>query len=135
MTFLKVKNCSQNLNTNSEFRLPIFFPIFLTNKSECCLFNVVSFEKMIMNHSRRLQKSWIWFLNSLLDLVKSFSMITLLTHTVAHSTKPSFLHKTNNHPLKKFLSLALSWAKVVKINGKILTFKVNFLRQKISESF
>ena len=42
--------------------------------------------------------------------------------------------KTNNHPLKKFLSLVLSWAKVVK-NGRILTFKVNFLRQKISESF
>ena len=31
--------------------------------------------------------------------------------------------KTNNQPPKKFLSLALSWAKVVK-NGKILTFKV-----------
>ena len=31
--------------------------------------------------------------------------------------------KTNNQTPKKFLSLALSWAKVVK-NGKILTFKV-----------
>ena len=37
-----------------------------------------------------------------------FSMTTLLTHTVAHSTKPSFRPKTNNQPLKKFLSLALS---------------------------
>ena len=36
------------------------------------------------------------------------SMTTLLTHTVAHSTKPSFMPKTNNQPLKKFLSLALS---------------------------
>ena len=36
------------------------------------------------------------------------SMTTLLTHTVAHSTKPSFRPKTNNQPLKKFLSLALS---------------------------
>ena len=42
------------------------------------------------------------------------SMTTLLTHTVAHSTKPSFMPKTNNQPPKKFLSLALSWAKVVK---------------------
>ena len=62
------------------------------------------------------------------------SMTTLLTNTVAHSTKPSFMPKTDNQPPKKFLSLALSWAKVVK-NGKILTFKVNFLCQKISESF
>ena len=62
------------------------------------------------------------------------SMTTLLTHTVAHATKPPFRSKINNQPLKKFLSLALSWTKVVK-NGKILTFKVNFLCQKISESF
>ena len=46
--------------------------------------------------------------------VTAISMTTLLTHTVAHSTKPSFRPKTNNQPLKKFLSLALSWAKVVK---------------------
>ena len=36
------------------------------------------------------------------------SMTTLLTHTVAHSTKRSFRPETNNQPLKKFLSLALS---------------------------
>ena len=36
------------------------------------------------------------------------SMTTLLTHTVAHSTKPSFRPKTNNQPIKNFLSLALS---------------------------
>ena len=64
---------------------------------------------------------------------KTFSMTTLLTHTVAHSTKPSFMLQTNNQPPKKFLNLALSWAKVVK-NGKILTFKVNFLCQKIYKS-
>ena len=62
------------------------------------------------------------------------SMTSLLMHTVAHSTRPSFRLKTNNQPLKKFLSLAVSWVKVVK-NGKILTFKVNFLCQKLSESF
>ena len=60
------------------------------------------------------------------------SMTTLLTHTLAHSTKRSFMPKTNNHPPKNVLSLALSCKKVVK-NGKILTFKVNFLCQKLSE--
>ena len=58
----------------------------------------------------------------------------LLMHTVAHSTRPSFRHKTNNQLLKKFLSLAVSWVKVVN-NCKILTFKVNFLCQKLSEPF
>jgi hypothetical protein len=62
------------------------------------------------------------------------SMTSFLTHTVAHSTRPSFRPKIYNQPLKKFLSLAVSWVKVVK-NGKILTFKVNFLCQKLSESF
>ena len=66
--------------------------------------------------------------------VLSDSMTSLLTHTVAHFTRPSFRPKTNNQPIKKFLSLAVSWVKVVK-NGKILTFKVNFLCQKWSESF
>ena len=61
-------------------------------------------------------------------------MTSLLTYTVAYSNKPSFRPKTNNQPLKKLVSLAVSWVKVVK-NGKILTFKVNFLRQKLSESF
>ena len=47
-----------------------------------------------------------------LYVAKKVSMTKLLTHTVAHSTKPSFMPKTNNQPPKKFLSLALSWAKV-----------------------
>ena len=42
------------------------------------------------------------------------SMTSLLTHNIAHSTMHSFRPKTNNQPIKKFLSLALSWAKVVK---------------------
>ena len=37
-----------------------------------------------------------------------------LTHNVAHSTMHSFWPKTINQPLKKFLSLAFSWVKVVK---------------------
>ena len=39
---------------------------------------------------------------------KVASMTTLLTHTVAHPTKPFFMPKTNNQPPKKFLSLELS---------------------------
>ena len=62
------------------------------------------------------------------------SMTTLLTHTVAYSTRPFFRPKTNNQPTKKFLSLGVTWVKVVKM-CKILTFKVNFLCQKGSKSF
>ena len=55
-------------------------------------------------------------------------MTQLLTHTVAHFTRPSFRSK------KVFKCLAVTWVKVVKM-CKILTFKVNFLHQKVSESF
>ena len=44
----------------------------------------------------------------LLCRLLTVSMTSLLTHTVAHSTRPSFRLKTNNQPLKKFLSLAVS---------------------------
>ena len=56
------------------------------------------------------------------------SMTTLLVHTVAHS----LCQKTNNHPIKKSLSLAVSCVKEVK-NWNILTG--NFLGQKWSKSF
>ena len=36
------------------------------------------------------------------------SMTSLLTHTVAHSTRPSYRPRINHQPLKKFLSLAIS---------------------------
>ena len=81
-----------------------------------------------------------WFINQSMIICMQYkahtylSMTSLLMHTIAHSTRPSFRPKTNNQLLKKFLSLAVSWVKVVK-NGKILTFKVNFLCQKLSESF
>ena len=42
------------------------------------------------------------------------SMTSLLTHKVSHSTRHSFRPKTNNRPLKKFLSLVFGWVKVVK---------------------
>ena len=79
---------------------------------------------------------WNFYQNQQLNMhvPVSNSMSSILTHTVAHSTRPSYRPKVNNQPLKKFLSLAVSWVKVVK-NGKILTFKVNFLCQKLSEPF
>ena len=45
----------------------------------------------------------------------SYNMTSLLTHNVAPSTSHSFSPKTNSQPLKKFLSLAFSWIKVVEI--------------------
>ena len=62
------------------------------------------------------------------------SMTSLLTHTVAHSTRPSFRPKTNNQTIKKYLSLAVSWVKVVKnctSFQKIKWFK-NWSFQKMS---
>ena len=41
------------------------------------------------------------------------SMTQLLTHTIAHSTRPSFSLQDNNQPTKKFLILEVSWVKVV----------------------
>ena len=43
------------------------------------------------------------------------SMTTLLTQAVAHSTRPFFRPKTDNQPLKKFLSLSVNWVKVIEI--------------------
>ena len=42
------------------------------------------------------------------SMTKNAKQSTLLTHTLAHSTKPSFMPKTNNQTPKKFLSLVLS---------------------------
>ena len=61
-----------------------------------------------------------------------FSMNSLLTHTVAHSTRPFFRPKTNNQPLKKFLSLAFSWVKLSKIvMSKIIWIFLFFLLKNI----
>ena len=62
-----------------------------------------------------------------------FSMTTLLTHTVAHSTKPSFMPKTNNQPLKKFLKNPESaniytvpkWHEIVVLNFIFCLFSAN----------
>ena len=80
-----------------------------------------------------MRNCWRFLTHHDLICIACISMTSLLTHTVAHSTRHSFKPKTNNQTFKKFLSLAVSWVKVVK-NCKILTFKVNFLSQKLSDS-
>ena len=46
----------------------------------------------------RQQKGWVW---TNAEISKDNSMNTLLRHTFSHFTKPSFMTKTNNQPLKK----------------------------------
>ena len=62
------------------------------------------------------------------------SMTQLLSHTFAHLTGPSFILKAKLLPNKIVLGLTSTCIKVVE-NCKILTFKDNFLHQKLSESF
>ena len=96
-----------------------------------CFFNLKAFNKLfITSESWQSLRVFVYIKR---PINFESHMTSLLTHTVAHSTRPSFRPKTNNQPLKKFLSLAVSWVRVVK-NFKILTFKVNFLCQKLSES-
>ena len=47
-------------------------------------------------------------LNQSRSLSEVPSMTQLLTHTIAHSTRPSFSPQNNNQPTKKFLILAVS---------------------------
>ena len=61
-------------------------------------------------------------------------MTQILSYTIAHYTGPSLMLKANNQPYKFFWGFAFSWVNVVK-SCKILTLKVNFLWQKLSESF
>ena len=71
--------------------------------------------------------------NFMLLWLYPYIMTQVLAHTVAFSTNSSFRPKINNQSIKKFLSLAVIWVKIVKVS-KILTFKINFLCQKWSES-
>ena len=94
---------------------------------------------LLLRFNLKIEGGKIWIENARVYMIffrtsSKVSMTSLLTHTVAHSTRPSFRLKTNNQPLKKFLSFSVSWVKVVK-NGKILTFKGNFLCHKLSGSF
>ena len=56
-------------------------------------------------------------------VAKSFSMTTLLTHTVAHSARHSFRSKTNNHLIKNSRSLEFTWTKILKLS---CTFSPSF---------
>ena len=78
------------------------------------------------HHSYKLQNP-AKTVAQLCSAICGISMTSLLMHTVAHPIRPSYMPKIITSPLK-------SSVKVVK-NGKILTFKVNFLCQKLSESF
>ena len=71
-------------------------------------------------------------LDVLMQLQNSFGfgMVYIRQYDLTFFYRP----KVNNQPLKKLLCFAFSLVKVVK-NGKILTFKVNFVSKKLSESF
>ena len=57
----------------------------------------------------------------LLLLKLQFSMTQLLTQSVAHSTRPFLKPTANNQPIKKFLSLAVSWVKLdVILENKVV---------------
>ena len=51
------------------------------------------------------ETDYLLFISS---LYKKNIMTSILAHTVAHSTRPSFRPKINSQPLKHFLSLAVS---------------------------
>ena len=108
----------------------IFFQKYLLNVPYDCkneglnILSYRSYNRMVRVRDLQIIQSTIIYI----------SMTSLLTHTVAHSTRHSYRPKVNNQPLKKFLRLAVSCVKVVR-NGKILTFRVNFLCLKLSNSF
>ena len=62
-----------------------------------------------------MRNCWRFLTHHDLICIACISMTSLLTHTVAHSTRLSFRPKTNNQPIKKFLILAVSWLKLSKI--------------------
>ena len=123
----KIRPSFQKLKLSIKVALPIFFNR-QRNHNYLEIFYIVTC--LWKTNHRMLNQmffeiNFVWQKSTFGWLCKS--MTSLLTHTVAHS-------KINHQPLKKFLSLAVRWVKVVK-NGQILTFKVNFLCQKLSESF
>ena len=52
-----------------------------------------------------------------------YSMTSLLTNTVAHSTRHSFRPKANNHSIKNSISLEFTWAKVFLVIKRQLPLK------------
>jgi hypothetical protein len=61
------------------------------------------------------QKITLWFLYHFKEPLCYWLVCPQVsTHTVAHSTRPSFRPKANSQPLKNILSLGVSWVKNVK---------------------
>ena len=71
-----------------------------------CIYLVYTVENSTLNRDSTFNRT-VCLIESTTEYRLS-SMTSLLTHTVAHSTRPSFRPKTNNQPLKKFLSLKVS---------------------------
>ena len=93
------------------------------NISVCDIYKTIEFflfvlsevfkaKKIKIRKKRRIIHSFVKYLNLLMTGSQAVflyvSMTKLLMHTVAHSTKPYFMPKTNNQPPKMFLSLAIS---------------------------
>ena len=77
----------------------------LEDKRDILYYTKPNFKKWVDDSTLRLLTDYYsQFLKSNMDI----SMTSLLTHTVAHSTRHSFRPKTNYQPLKKFLGLAVS---------------------------
>ena len=75
------------------------------DKRDTLYYTEPNFKKWVDDSTLRLLTDYFsQFLKSNMNI----SMTSLLMHTVAHSTRPSFRPKTNNQPLKKFLGLVFS---------------------------
>ena len=124
---------ARNLNFHWRWRVRIqatFRNLFYINRSISCLILIIGWTLSAAGlycsnyiECSQASKKCLSYVGN--DHYTDSSMTSLLTHTVAHSTRPSFRLKTNNQPLKKFLSLAVSWVKVVK-NGKFWLSKSIF---------
>ena len=129
----KIQNCNGNAMKSTKCKKHLHFCFWILSwvKYPVC-------DDLIWNARTKKKKLWkflVWI--CICIMLKNISMTSLLTHTVAHSTRPSFRSKTNNQPLKKFLSLVFSWVKVVKnwtSFYKIKWFK-NWSFQKMSIIF
>ena len=79
------------------------------------IFHICSFTKHpFVRWKRKTYVPQVFIRLHVFERYTYISMTSLLAHNVAHSTRHSFRPKTNNQPLKKFMSLSFSWVKVVK---------------------
>ena len=95
---------------------------FSQQKIDIILDNIRSGPQIFVNHPA-FRPAWKWKSpkNTLSMYVLTYiSMTSLLTHTVAHSTRPSFRPKTINQPLKK----STFYVKIIRI-----FLKKNFIEE------